>query len=196
MAAVLGLSVPAPAAARPDDEWRAAAESWRRTHEETLRGPDGYLAVAGLFFLKPGINTVGANPTSDVVLPAGVAPARAGRIVREGEVARFEPEPGVSTQLNAQPLAGATLLRLVNSAEKRPANRIAIGRVSFHLHKSGDRLAVRLRDPGSPIRTQFGGLRVPNRGALADRRHVRAADAEDSARAEHPRRRRGGVEPG
>ena len=47
---------------------------WRRTYEEGLRAPyTGWLSVAGLFWLHPGVNTVGAGDGNDVVLPRGAA---------------------------------------------------------------------------------------------------------------------------
>ena len=53
-------------------------ESWRAQRERDLKSDTGWLTVAGLVFLKPGVNTVGADPDSDVVLP-GSAPRHAGR---------------------------------------------------------------------------------------------------------------------
>ena len=41
----------------------------------------------------------------------------------------------------------------------KPADRVRIGRVEFHLHESGPRLALRVRDPESPIRLGFQGPR-------------------------------------
>jgi uncharacterized protein (DUF1684 family) len=160
LAAVLGSSIPVPiAAVGPEPDWRAAAEAWRAKQEQDLRAPDGWLAVAGLFFLKPGLNRVGADPASDVVLPEGAAPADAGVIVLENGIARFEPRRGVAASLNAQPIGGPVELRPANSAGKRAADRVTVGRVAFHLHHSGPRLAIRLRDPGSALRTGFTGLR-------------------------------------
>jgi len=40
-----------------------------------------------------------------------------------------------------------------------PPDRVRVGKVEFHLHESGSRLAVRVRDPESPIRTGFQGSR-------------------------------------
>ncbi|MBA2356187.1 MAG: hypothetical protein H0V80_16175 [Acidobacteria bacterium] len=33
-----------------------------------------------------------------------------------------------------------------------PADRVRVGKVEFHLHESGPRLALRVRGPESPIR--------------------------------------------
>jgi len=49
---------------------------WHRDREARLRGEDGWLTVAGLFWLHPGVNRFGSDPKSDIALPAG--PAHAG----------------------------------------------------------------------------------------------------------------------
>jgi len=43
-------------------------EKWRSDEENDLKKDNGWLTVAGLFWLKDGINTVGAGPKFDVRL--------------------------------------------------------------------------------------------------------------------------------
>jgi len=45
-----------------------AVEQWRRDRETDLKKEDGWLTLAGLFWLKDGVNTVGAGPRFDVRL--------------------------------------------------------------------------------------------------------------------------------
>ncbi len=160
LAAATLAAVSQPRLAADDlDTWRAATEAWRAKQEQALRGPDGWLTVAGLFFLEPGVNRVGADPRSAIVLPPGSAPQEAGRVIVSGETVTYEPAPGVAATVNQQPIEHAVPLRLPSSAEKRPADRVTIGRAVIHLHRSGERLAIRLRDHGSELRTRFTGLR-------------------------------------
>jgi uncharacterized protein (DUF1684 family) len=148
---------------RPPDEpaaaWAADLAQWRHAREVELAKEDGWLSVAGLFFLRPGDNSVGADPGADVVLPIGSAPARAGRLVHGAHGTRFEPAPGVMATIDGRRVTTAVTLSLADAAAQRPAERLAIGRVTLHLHRSGDRLGVRLRDPESPHRRGFTGLR-------------------------------------
>jgi uncharacterized protein (DUF1684 family) len=147
----LGLADSAPA------DWRSETQAWRREREAELTKPDGYLAVAGLYFLQPGENSVGAKAGATVVLPAG-APAAAGRFLYENGSVRYEPAAGVNATLNDQPIAGVVTLLPADPKAKRPADRLGIGTLSLLLHRSGARLGVRLRDPDSPYRRHFGGL--------------------------------------
>jgi uncharacterized protein len=145
--------------AGPAETWRAETEAWRAKREQSLRAPDGWLTVSGLFFLKPGVNTVGADAANDIVLPEGGAPADAGRVILDGRTVRYEPVAGVAATVNQQPISGPIELSPGGEDGARPADRVTIGRVSIHLHRSGQRLAIRLRDPEGPLRTQFAGLK-------------------------------------
>jgi uncharacterized protein (DUF1684 family) len=127
----------------------AATQAWRVQREQDLRSDSGWLTVAGLFFLKPGPNAVGSNPSADVVLP-NPAPPRAGVLVRDGARIRFEPYAGVRVLLDGKPI--------VPGRELTQDDRLTVGDVSFQLHRSGDRLGVRVRNPGSALRTGFAGL--------------------------------------
>ena len=58
-------------------DYRQEVEAFRRHREQQLTSDDGWLTVAGLFWLKPGANRFGADRSNELVLPAS-APARAG----------------------------------------------------------------------------------------------------------------------
>jgi len=140
-------------------------EAWRAQREKDLKSETGWLTVSGLVFLKPGANTVGADPASDVPLPAS-APKHAGRLIRDAAVVWFEPQPDAGLTLNGAPLDARVQLK--------SQDRLVAGAVSFHLHESGDRLGVRIRDVNSELRRSFKGLRwFPVRDAwIVDARFV------------------------
>lgn len=154
LAIVLFLSAPPPAfvhghdPATPYDA--AKTEAWRTERERALRSETGWLTVAGLAFLEEGTSTVGSDRDSDIVLP-GDAPASTGRIVRRGADVTFHPSSTATLTVNGTPLAAP--VRLTRR------DRISAGAVSFHLHSSGSRLALRIRDANSELRRTFKGLR-------------------------------------
>jgi hypothetical protein len=151
LAALATASAFSPASKRtrpPDDERETAA--WREKRERDLRSATGWLTVVGLFFLKTGVNTVGADPASDVVLPDGIR-STVGSIIKTPDDVWFE--PAADTAVNVNDRAVTTRVRLGRS------DRVSVGRVTFYLHASGDRLAVRVRDPESALRREFRGLR-------------------------------------
>ena len=58
---------------------------WQKQRDAGLRSEDGWLTLAGLFWLKPGDNTIGSADSNNFVLPKGSAPAQIGRLRLEGE---------------------------------------------------------------------------------------------------------------
>ncbi len=55
--------------------------------ENALKGKNGWLNLAGLFWLDEGFNTFGSAPTNDIVFPEGKMAANAGTfVVRQGTV--------------------------------------------------------------------------------------------------------------
>src|SRR5260221_13013519 len=77
------------AADRLPDDYPAQIESWRTAREARLRSDDGWLTVAGLFWLHDGENRFGSDPSGEIALPPGSSPRRAGR---------FGPQDGPGTR--------------------------------------------------------------------------------------------------
>ena len=53
-------------APEPDPSYQREILAWRARRLERLRADDGYLALAGLFWLKEGENTFGSAPANDI----------------------------------------------------------------------------------------------------------------------------------
>src|SRR5947209_18542473 len=76
-----------------DEAHLEQVERWRAHRLAHLQSADGWLAVVGLAWLRQGENSVGADPSNAVALPAGGAPARVGSIEVQGERAILHPDP-------------------------------------------------------------------------------------------------------
>jgi uncharacterized protein (DUF1684 family) len=135
-----------------------STEAWRQAYEAKLRAPDGWLSVAGLFFLKPGANTLGTDASSDIVLPRDSAPAHVGTVRYADDRVLFEPAPDVQATLNGDSVHGPVELHDSDEALHRKADKLVIGRLTLLAHTSGDRMAIRLRDPLNPLRMGFPPL--------------------------------------
>ena len=152
VAAALGLTASGPAAgAGQADEYAAGIETWRAERERRLTADDGWLAVAGLFFLREGENTFGSDPLQDIVLPAG--PAAAGTFVLDGRRVALRAAPGTTLTVDGRDVAALQL----HPREARAD--ITIEDLTLFVHYSGERLAIRMLDSNSAIRRDFGGLR-------------------------------------
>lgn len=143
------------AALDAEPDYRATIERWRAQREADLRAEDGWLSVNGLFWLEAGDNTVGSAPDSQVLLPADAAPARAGVIRLEGRRVTLRLEEGVTALLNGRPVRSAEL----RSDATGSGDVVTLGRLKLLLLERGGRYAIRLKDPESPMRKQFTGLK-------------------------------------
>lgn len=127
--------------------------TWRQNREAELTADEGWLTVAGLFFLEEGRNTFGSGPLNDIVLPDS-APALAGAFELHGTTVTLHAHTPLV--VNGKPVT----LAVMRAAEAgQPADLLTIGPLTLFVHKSGDRLAIRLRDTHSAIRRAFTGLK-------------------------------------
>ncbi len=124
--------------------YESAIESWRDAREARLKADDGWLTVAGLFWLKPGANSVGSAEPADVVLPRDAAPERLGTLELAGDRARFRPAPAVA--------AAETVL------QANAPGALVYGRLKLLLIERGGRYAIRLKDNASEMRKRFTHL--------------------------------------
>jgi uncharacterized protein (DUF1684 family) len=134
-----------------NSSYRQSVEQWRQNYEAKLRADDGWLTVSGLFWLHEGENSFGSAPGNDVVLPAPL-PAHAGHFDLHAGKTTVHVNPGVPITMAGKP---------VETAELRPdsrVDRLVIGDLTFFVHATGDRFAIRLKDKNSKLRREFKGL--------------------------------------
>ncbi len=134
--------------------YKEEMEKWRKDRAAGLVKDDGWTTVVGLFWLKEGDNTVGADPKSRIALPEGAAPAHVGKFVLARGKTTFMAEPGVNVTSNGK--AVRTLEMKPDTAG--PATIIAVNDLSMFVIGRGERYAIRLRDKNSRFRKEFHGL--------------------------------------
>jgi uncharacterized protein (DUF1684 family) len=140
-----------------DEAYRAGILKWRAEREQRLKADDGWLTVAGLFWLHAGSNAIGSDPASDIVLPAGTGPARAGSIELDGRqiTLRLDTGPAASARVGGRPVAGPVTLKPDSAGEP---DVLELGRLRLFVIERGGRFAIRLRDRESQARREFSGL--------------------------------------
>jgi uncharacterized protein len=142
------------AAAFPAGTYQASVESWRKEREQKLRAPDGWLTVAGLFWLHDGENRVGSDPSFEIVLPAKRSPERVGVIDFKDGKTSFRVASGAHVAVNGKPILTAVLKP---DSEGSP-DLLQFGDFTLFVIKRGPKYAIRLRDLHSQMREQFGTL--------------------------------------
>jgi uncharacterized protein (DUF1684 family) len=137
---------------RPAEE-TASIEAWRKERLQRLTSDDGWLTVAGLFWLEEGDNRAGSGSGSPVRLP-GSAPARAGVFRRAHDKVTFTADPSAAVTAGGKPVS---TIDLKDDTTGHP-DMLVLGDLTMFVIKRGDRLAVRLRDKNRPERAAFKGL--------------------------------------
>lgn len=136
--------------------YQTEIRQWQRNREATLKADDGWLTVVGLFWLKQGENTVGTDRTSNVVLPQGSAPLRAGFFEFHNDKTSFQPAAGANWTLNGQLISSRVTVKpdLSGSPDVLRLNNLAMLVI-----QRGNRFGVRLKDQNSERRKAFTGLK-------------------------------------
>lgn len=130
---------------------------WRAKRHQSIGGTNGWSTLVGLHWLDEGRNSVGADATNRVVLPAGRAAGAVGVFVRDGRMVRF-----VANPLADVTVAGARVgeIEMVTDVAEEPTV-LAVGPLKLTVIARGEqreRLGVRVRDPEAPARRRFSGL--------------------------------------
>ena len=149
----------APACARrapADPAYLAEVRAWQAKRLAALTADDGWLSVAGLFWLNSGANRFGSAVGNEIVLPGADTPPQAGvlDLGPDGTVVA-RPAPGAGVSVDGAPASERVLRSDRDGA--RP-DILRIGSVSFYLIDRAGKLAVRVKDSRNPARLRFKGI--------------------------------------
>jgi uncharacterized protein (DUF1684 family) len=121
---------------------------WRAKKYDDLVGKNGWLALAGLFWLHEGRNLIGSNPMCEVILPER-APTFLGIVEQKGKVARLQAAEGVQVEVNGKSLQ-KTILR--SDKEAKPSY-ITWNEMRLVLHEYAGKFGIRIWD--NKMRNRF-----------------------------------------
>jgi uncharacterized protein (DUF1684 family) len=158
LASTAFAAAPAAPAKAAEPEYVDAINQWREGVEKSLRRDNGWLTLAGRFFMKPGVNTFGTAASNDIVFPPelkGSGPELLGTITVDAakKSVTLKLADGVSMTSAGQPFSGERALKY------DPANRdwVSLGRISMHIIERDGRYVLRLADNESLVRKNFPG---------------------------------------
>jgi uncharacterized protein (DUF1684 family) len=82
-----------------NNEYEQGILKWRQEVDNNIRRENGWLALAGLFWLRKGTNVIGSDPQSDILLPKR-APARLGTFEFDGNNVTLNVEASLPVEVN------------------------------------------------------------------------------------------------
>jgi len=128
-----------------DPDYEQEIFHWRQEREAGLRKPDGWLSLAGLFWLEEGENDFGQDSVLPIHLAAPDIPQTAGTLhLEKGEVSILPSEGSGITIDDEQVVAG---MILKTDADPDGPDIFHIGRLMAYVIVRGDRYALRVKDP-------------------------------------------------
>jgi uncharacterized protein (DUF1684 family) len=149
--ALAGLPlVAARAADAPDAAYVQAFERWKAEQTDDLK--QNWVSLAGLFWLKPGVNSFGSDAANAVVFPKG--PAHAGEFDLEGKDVTAKFLPDAHATIAGKASTGAKL----DSDISGHATVVEMGSLQFRVIVRGERVGIRLKDTDSEWARNFHGM--------------------------------------
>jgi len=150
--------------------WQQNLAAWRTQRETEVSARDGWLTLAGLEWLRPGINTIGSAADNTIHLPTQ-APAHLAQLTvmdsgHTEHVANVKTPESTIVQLQS-PSGGFPPDFTVDGKPAREgrlqldganASSMAWHGLNLSVLKRGDRLVLRIKDADSPLRAGFKGL--------------------------------------
>lgn len=135
----------------------AETKKWRDKRNTELKAEDGWLTVAGLYWLKEGVTRFGTDRGQvDVMLPPQSAPGKVGSLELKNGVVTLKVEDGVDVVVDKKPVRE---FEMKFEDGSKPPLPFMVGSLHLQVIKRSDRYALRVRDKNNPARLEFRGLR-------------------------------------
>ena len=137
-------------------------KEWQEQRIERLKSKNGWLSLAGLFWLEEGENSFGSDSKNDIVFPEK-AGAFCGTLVLDGGSVTLSVSEGVEITLKDSLVTEMGLL----DDQSGNTTRLQQGDLAWYIVKRGERYGIRLRDhkhprideldhiPSYPIQTSY-----------------------------------------
>lgn len=148
-------TAPPAVAAKVDPAFAHDNALWREQRLTELLAVDGWTSLVGLHWLELKAHYIGSGSTSGIRLAMG--PPRMGMVSRQGNAWFFTPEPGVSLQVDGQPLKGRIPFHGDRDAQPTLI-QFDDGKGKLSLIERGPRFALRVKHTEAPSRTSFSHL--------------------------------------
>src|ERR1700682_4944291 len=136
--------------AAPDVAYVQSFEKWKAEQLADLK--QNWLPLAGLYWLRPGVNSFGTDAGNTLVFPKG--PAHAGEFDLAGKDVTIKLSPDTHANIAGKEL---TTARLDPDVSGHPTT-VEMGSLQFHVIVRGERIGIRLKDTESSSVRNFQGM--------------------------------------
>ena len=132
-----------------DSDYEKEIKSWHKNRVEGLKNENGWLNLAGLFWLEEGRNSFGGNTENKIIFPKNRSKAFLGDIIlSKGEVF-------VETKADAEVFNENEKIEKLKLFPNDKSIILKHNSLRWFVIKRGERFAIRLRDLESPFLKEF-----------------------------------------
>lgn len=132
------------------NDYRHCLEAWKARRIASLKGETGYLNLAGLFWLRSGVNTFGSGAGNDLKFPAAAMPEMGTFELGENGVV-MNLHSGVDVRMDGSPVSR---VQMADDTSENPGV-VTFDSLTWSIIRRDDRFAVRLRDLEHPVLRTF-----------------------------------------
>ena len=126
--------------------YTAEIKAWDAKRLESLKAANGWVNLAGLFWLKPGHNRFGKNSSNELVFDHPEFPDQLGTFILNGNEVQWETTPG---QIVLEKNAAVSSL-LLFQPDSLPLKQLSYKTFRWSIIKRENLIGVRLRDLANP----------------------------------------------
>jgi hypothetical protein len=129
--------------------------NWHNKRVENLKRENGWLNLAGLFWLKPGENRFGSDPSNDIIFPKDT-PNKIGIIILKDSTVQLKVNNSVNITVAGNKVGDIVLDNDMTGNPTIMAN----GSFKWFIIKRGDKYGIRLRDLNTALAKNFPGIDI------------------------------------
>ena len=122
-----------------------SVEAWQHQRLERLKNKNGWLSLAGLYWLEQGENSFGSDSSNKIVFPEK-ADAFGGTLILEDSIVTLSVAEGVRITANDSLVTWAVL----KNDHEEQTTQLQQGDLAWYIVKRGERYGIRLRDHKHP----------------------------------------------
>jgi uncharacterized protein (DUF1684 family) len=151
---VIGFLVLLSLSLQAQTDYKQSIDDWHQKRIEDLKKENGWLNLAGLFWLQPGKNSFGSGTDVQIKFPEKTVVGQAGYFELNGNTVLLHTNEQTPVQVNGVVKNDAIIF---HPDSARPA-QCSYGSLRWTIIKREDKTGIRLRDLNSKQLTAFKGI--------------------------------------
>ncbi len=134
--------------------YKSEIDQWHLKRIEELKGDNGWLNLAGLYWLKEGISTFGSDDSNDLVFPIGKIDSKAGFFQVKNGAVLMNAIAGVKVLDNGVEINN----EIIYHPDSAKNAILTQGDLQWFVIRRDDQVGIRLRDLKSKSISEFSGI--------------------------------------